>query len=170
MSLSSFDCFLTRRNARTTEGFPKASSNSIAPAHVIRDLHQALHLSFRRCLIFLVCPLCANPQCMIRVAGMPLASCHVQTSRSSSRGETMASIFFKLGRVALVRRIVSLRALAAFIVTHLGAELVERHGAEHRDPLAGASWTAPTRCPYLVSGSPQAATRYLSSARWTRPV
>jgi hypothetical protein len=51
----------------------------------------------------------------------------------------MASIFFKLGRVALVRRIVSLRALAAFIVTHLGAELVERHGAEHRDPLAGAS-------------------------------
>ena len=51
----------------------------------------------------------------------------------------MASIFFKLGRVALVRRIVSLRALAAFIVTHLGAELVERHGAEHRDPLAGAT-------------------------------
>jgi hypothetical protein len=40
------------------------------------------------------------------------------------------------GRVALVCRIVSLRALAAFIATHLGAELVERHGAEHRDPLA----------------------------------
>jgi hypothetical protein len=51
----------------------------------------------------------------------------------------MASIFFKLGRVALVRRIVSLWSLTAFIATHLGAELVERHGAEHRDPLAGAS-------------------------------
>ena len=42
----------------------------------------------------------------------------------------------KPGRVALVCRIVSLRALAAFIATHPGAELVERHGAEHRDPLA----------------------------------
>src|SRR6266481_5564414 len=31
---------------------------------------------------------------------------------------------------------VSLRALAAFIAFHLRAELVERHGAEHRDPLA----------------------------------
>ena len=40
------------------------------------------------------------------------------------------------GRVALVCRIVSLRPLAAFIATHLGAELVELHGAEHRDPLA----------------------------------
>src|SRR5882757_8947571 len=60
MNLSSSYCFLTRRNARTTEGFPKASSNFIAPAHVIRDLHQGLHLSCRRCLIFLVCPLCAN--------------------------------------------------------------------------------------------------------------
>jgi hypothetical protein len=35
------------------------------------------------------------------------------------------------GRVALVCRTVSLRALAAFIATHLGAELVERHRAEH---------------------------------------
>jgi hypothetical protein len=43
------------------------------------------------------------------------------------------------GRVARVRRIVTLRALTAFIATHPGAELVERHGAEHRDPLAGAS-------------------------------
>jgi hypothetical protein len=35
------------------------------------------------------------------------------------------------GRVALVCRIISLRVLAAFIATHLGA-----HGAEYRDPLA----------------------------------
>jgi len=39
---------------------------------------------------------------------------------------------------------VSLRALAAFIATHLGAELVKRHGAEHRDPLA----KRPERHPY----------------------
>jgi len=42
----------------------------------------------------------------------------------------------KPGRVALVCRIVSLRALATFIAPHPGAELVEHHGAEHRDPLA----------------------------------
>ena len=40
------------------------------------------------------------------------------------------------GRVALVCRIVSLRAFAALIAFHPGAELVERHGAEHPDPLA----------------------------------
>ena len=34
----------------------------------------------------------------------------------------------KPGRVALVRSIVSLRPLTAFIATHPGAELVERHG------------------------------------------
>jgi hypothetical protein len=59
MSLSSSGCFLTRRNARTTEGFPKSSSNFIAPAHAI-ELHQELHLSSRRRPIFLVCPLCAT--------------------------------------------------------------------------------------------------------------
>jgi hypothetical protein len=37
----------------------------------------------------------------------------------------------KPGRVALVRRIVSLRALAAFIATHPCAEFIQRHGAEH---------------------------------------
>src|SRR5258705_2765048 len=42
----------------------------------------------------------------------------------------------KPGRVTLVCRIVSLRTLTAPIAFHLGAELVERHGAEHRDPLA----------------------------------
>src|SRR5882762_6045147 len=42
----------------------------------------------------------------------------------------------KPGRVALVCRIISLRPFTAFIATHLGAELVQRHGAEHRDPLA----------------------------------
>jgi hypothetical protein len=31
---------------------------------------------------------------------------------------------------------VSLRKLAAFIATHLGAELTECHSAEHREPLA----------------------------------
>ena len=62
------------------------------------------------------------------------ASCHVQTSRSSSRASLNPSN--EPGRGALVCRIVSLRTLAAFIATHLGAELVERHGAEHRDPLA----------------------------------
>jgi hypothetical protein len=40
------------------------------------------------------------------------------------------------GRVALVCRIVSLRALTAFVATHFSAELVECHGAEHRDSLA----------------------------------
>jgi len=40
------------------------------------------------------------------------------------------------GRVALVCRIVSLRPFTAFIATHLGAEMVQRHGAEHRYPLA----------------------------------
>ena len=40
------------------------------------------------------------------------------------------------GRLALICRIVSLRALAAPIAFHLGAELIERHGAEHREPLA----------------------------------
>src|SRR5882762_11357353 len=42
----------------------------------------------------------------------------------------------KPGRVTLVCRIVSLRPFTAFIATHLGAELIERHGVEHRDPLA----------------------------------
>jgi hypothetical protein len=42
----------------------------------------------------------------------------------------------KRGRVALVCRIVSLRPLTAFIAFHPGAQLVERHGAEHREPLA----------------------------------
>src|SRR6266478_538973 len=50
------------------------------------------------------------------------------------------------GRVALVCGVISLRPLAAFIATHLGAELVERHGAEHRDPLA----KHPERHPYGV--------------------
>ena len=40
------------------------------------------------------------------------------------------------GRVALVCRIISLGPLAAFIATHLGADLIERHGAEHWDPPA----------------------------------
>jgi len=45
------------------------------------------------------------------------------------RGETKASKGSnKAGRVALVCRIVSLRALAAFIATHLEAELVQRRG------------------------------------------
>jgi len=57
MSLSSSDCFLTRRNARTTEGFPKASSNFIAPAHVIRDLRHEFATVMRRGLSFLVYPL-----------------------------------------------------------------------------------------------------------------
>jgi hypothetical protein len=42
----------------------------------------------------------------------------------------------KPGRVALVCRVVSLRALTAPIAFHPGAELVQRHGTEHRDPLA----------------------------------
>jgi hypothetical protein len=36
----------------------------------------------------------------------------------------------------LICGVVSLGALATFIAFHLRAELVERHGAEHRDPLA----------------------------------
>jgi len=47
-----------------------------------------------------------------------------------------ASEHYEPGRVALICRIVSLRALAAPIAFHLGAELVQRHGAEHRNPLA----------------------------------
>ena len=52
-------------------------------------------------------------------------------------GETTASKGSnKAGRVALVCRIVSLRALAAFIATHLGTEPVQRHGAEHGQSFA----------------------------------
>ncbi len=40
------------------------------------------------------------------------------------------------GRVALVCRIVSRWSLAAFIAAHLGAKLVEGHGAEHWYSLA----------------------------------
>ena len=42
----------------------------------------------------------------------------------------------KPGGVLLICGAIPLRAFAAFIAAHLGAELVERHGAEHRDPLA----------------------------------
>jgi len=85
MSLSSSYFFLTRKKRTNYRmGFPKASPNFIAPAHVIRDLHQGLRLSCRRCLTFLVCPLCANPQCIIRGRWNAVASCHAQTSRSSS--------------------------------------------------------------------------------------
>ena len=60
-----------------------------------------------------------------------------EVSRAGRSGGTRASkASSKPRRIALLRRIVSLRALAAFIATHLGAELVQRHGAEHRDPLA----------------------------------
>jgi hypothetical protein len=38
--------------------------------------------------------------------------------------------------VALVCRIISLGPFTALIAFHPGAELVQRHGAEHRDPLA----------------------------------
>jgi hypothetical protein len=37
---------------------------------------------------------------------------------------------------ALVCRIISLGSFTAPITFHPGAELIERHGAEHRDPLA----------------------------------
>jgi hypothetical protein len=40
------------------------------------------------------------------------------------------------GRVALICRIALLRPFTAFIATHLGAELVQRHGAEHWYSLA----------------------------------
>ena len=53
----------------------------------------------------------------------------------------------KPGRVALVCRVVSLRALAALIAFHPGAELVQRHGAEHRYPLAEHPERAPRPCP-----------------------
>ena len=44
---------------------------------------------------------------------------HLETSREA-------------GRISLLCRIVSLRALAAFIATHLDPELVQRHRTEHR--------------------------------------
>jgi hypothetical protein len=40
------------------------------------------------------------------------------------------------GRIALLRRIVSYWPIAAATAFHPGAELVERHGAEHRYSLA----------------------------------
>ena len=61
----------------------------------------------------------------------------------------------KPGLVVLVCRIVSLRALAAFIATHLGAELVERHGAEHRDPLAEHPERHPDRSLAALASDPR---------------
>jgi len=61
-------------------------------------------------------------------------------------GAGTSKSFERTGRVALVRGIVSLRALAAFIATHPGAELVERHGAEHRDPFAEHPEPRPSPC------------------------
>ena len=52
------------------------------------------------------------------------------------RGRDILKASNEPGRVALVCGIVTLRALAAPIAFHLGAELVERHGAEHRYSLA----------------------------------
>jgi hypothetical protein len=58
--------------------------------------------------------------------GNRLVECATRTSKPSNEA----------GRVDLVCRIVSLRPFAAPIAFHLGAELVQRHGAEHRNPLA----------------------------------
>ena len=52
------------------------------------------------------------------------------------RGHDISKSSNEPGCIALVRRVVSLMPLAAPIAFHPGAELVERHGAEHRDPLA----------------------------------
>jgi hypothetical protein len=43
----------------------------------------------------------------------------------------------KPGRIALLCGVISRPALAAFIATHLGAELVERHGCVYRKPYLG---------------------------------
>jgi hypothetical protein len=59
------------------------------------------------------------------------------------------------GRVALVCRIVSLRALAAPIAFHFGAELVQRHRAEHRDPLAEHLERHPDRSLAALASDPR---------------
>src|SRR6267142_330142 len=61
------------------------------------------------------------------------------------------------GRVALVCRIVSLRALTAFIATHPGAELIERHGAEHREPLVEHLERHPDRSLAAFAANPRVA-------------
>jgi hypothetical protein len=60
----------------------------------------------------------------------------------------------KPGRVALVRGIVPLRTLAAFIAFHLGGELIERHGAEHRDSLAEHPERHPDRSLAALAADP----------------
>ena len=60
----------------------------------------------------------------------------------------------KPGRVTLVCRIVSLRPFTAFIATHSGAKLVERHGAEHRDPLAEHPERHPDRSLAALAADP----------------
>jgi hypothetical protein len=56
------------------------------------------------------------------------ASCHVQTSRSSSRGESKSFEQTRPCRSPFAG-LCQLRALAAFIATHLDAELVEKGNA-----------------------------------------
>jgi hypothetical protein len=58
------------------------------------------------------------------------------------------------GRVALVRRIVSLRTLAAFVAAHRGAELIERHRTEHRDSLAEHPERHPDRSLAALASDP----------------
>jgi hypothetical protein len=53
-----------------------------------------------------------------------------------SPGPRTSKSLERTGPIALVRGIVWLGAFTAFIAFHPGAELIECHGAEHRDPLA----------------------------------
>jgi hypothetical protein len=61
----------------------------------------------------------------------------------------------KPGRVALLRRIVSIGPFTAFIAFHLGAELVERHGAEHWYSLAGHPERHPDRSLAALASDPR---------------
>jgi hypothetical protein len=111
-----------------------------------RERPRAIRIAWARALTaFTVRPRSAA---MSMTEALEMTSCRSRSS--SSEVHAFALNFFvsvspgpghlnpsnKPGRIALVYKIVSLRPLAAPIAFHLGAELVERHRAEHWYSLA----------------------------------
>src|SRR5712671_2438755 len=63
--------------------------------------------------------------------------------------------FERTGRVVLICRVVSLWSLTSFIATHLGPELVEGHGAQHRYSLAEHLERHPDRTLAALASDPK---------------
>jgi hypothetical protein len=80
---------------------------------------------------------------------------------SEDRQLSSVSLFLHLkassepGRIALLCRVVSLGQFSAFIATHLGADLVERHRAEHRYSLAEHLERHPDRSLAALASDPR---------------